>query len=340
MRELIMRYALAVAAVLCGFAHAAGYQLLTCAAGGGYRVWLCDTAGQAPAAPIPFLGSGDYTSGGFGDMAIGPDGNLYVCSSLSGAVLRFNAHTGQFIDKFVTSGPPRGQSLSPTSISFGPDGSLYVGIAQGSIYRYNSRTGGYLGYVTPLFADRSLSIDSMEFGPDGRLYVSNGAALGAIDTSTNQSTVLASFDVDGQSSAASLGDFTFGPDGNIYAPIATITNRLAFGTTEARIEVRKLDPVHGDDLGLFCKSGETFNWTRTKPFQYGSAKFGPDGDFYVGYPATYLATRQQQIIRYDGLSGAFKDVAVAERGGYILFIPEPVTVLMLAAGFCLVQKRR
>ena len=55
------------------------------------------------------------------DMAYGPDGNLYVASAGSNAILRYDGVTGTFIS--VASG---GGIEFPFGITFGPDGNLYV----------------------------------------------------------------------------------------------------------------------------------------------------------------------------------------------------------------------
>lgn len=54
-----------------------------------------------------------------GGMAIGPDGLLYVASTLGNSILRFNVTTGGFVDTFVSStagGQPRYIAFTPTPI--------------------------------------------------------------------------------------------------------------------------------------------------------------------------------------------------------------------------------
>lgn len=67
------------------------------------------------------------------EIVFGPDGNLYVSSSVNNKVLRFNGTTGAFLNDFATSG-----LNFPRGLLFGPDGNLFVVSANtGSVVRYN-----------------------------------------------------------------------------------------------------------------------------------------------------------------------------------------------------------
>ncbi len=58
------------------------------------------------------------------DIILGPDGNLYVSSTSTDSVLRYNSETGELLDEFVA--PESGGLNGPESLAFGPDGNLYV----------------------------------------------------------------------------------------------------------------------------------------------------------------------------------------------------------------------
>ncbi len=66
-------------------------------------------------------------------MTFGPDGNLYVSSSGTGEVKRYDGMTGTFLDNFVPEVPlfTPGRLFQPIGLAFGPDGNLYV-VSQGA----------------------------------------------------------------------------------------------------------------------------------------------------------------------------------------------------------------
>jgi outer membrane protein assembly factor BamB len=76
-------------------------------------------------------------------MTIGPDGNLYLSSSNTDSVLRYDIETGAFIDTFVAAGS--GGLDEPARVVFGPDGNLYV-VSNGteSVLRYDGATGEFI----------------------------------------------------------------------------------------------------------------------------------------------------------------------------------------------------
>jgi|GEM_PF-6277726 len=55
-------------------------------------------------------------------LAFGPDGNLFVASRETDAVLRYDGQTGLLMDEFANGGGLR----QPSDIVFGPSGALFV----------------------------------------------------------------------------------------------------------------------------------------------------------------------------------------------------------------------
>jgi len=153
------------------------------------------------------------------DVVIGPDGNIYATGYESDNIVRFDGATGAFIDEFVT-------MTQPVSLAFGPDGNLYVASDLGHIKRFDGSTGAEIDdFLTLVYTS-----EEMTFGPDGNLYVGaytankiyrydgvTGAALDGgsafIDPTTTGTT---------DDDIATVEQFVFGPDGNIY--VASMTN--------------------------------------------------------------------------------------------------------------------
>src|SRR5260221_6959152 len=70
-------------------------------------------------------------------------GILYVVSTGTNQILRYNDSTGAFIDAFVSSGI--GGLNTPQDSIFGPDGNLYVAsLATNQVLRYNGSTGAFI----------------------------------------------------------------------------------------------------------------------------------------------------------------------------------------------------
>lgn len=105
-------------------------------------------------------------------FAFGADGNLYFSRpgpGFTGSIERVNAITGAPAGTFV---PASGELFSPSEMTFGPDGHLYV--ANGNnVRRYDGTTGTSLGaFVTPGSGGLT-SATALQFLPDGSLLVSN-----------------------------------------------------------------------------------------------------------------------------------------------------------------------
>jgi hypothetical protein len=89
----------------------------------------------------------------WGELAFGPDGNLYVSNYGGSDVLRIDAATGNSLGEFVPAGDHG--LINAHGLAFGPDGNLYV-VSQGnnSVYRYNGLTGAFIDvFVPPVHLD-------------------------------------------------------------------------------------------------------------------------------------------------------------------------------------------
>ena len=107
----------------------------------------------------------------FTDIAFSLNRQLYVADFDKG-VLRYNPNTGRFMGVVAPVGS-KGFS-SPTALTLGPDGYLYVASRDRSaVYRLDGRNGRSLGiFVQPRSGGLSAPM-GLAFGPDGNLYVTS-----------------------------------------------------------------------------------------------------------------------------------------------------------------------
>jgi glucose/arabinose dehydrogenase len=103
---------------------------------------------------------------------------VYVASSGSNQVLKYNAQTGAFVGVAASAGV-----VQPNNVQFGPDGLMYV-LSSGNnrILRFNS-SGTYIDDYVPAGSGGMVFPLRLAFGSDGDLYVS---ALGTSQSPVSQ----------------------------------------------------------------------------------------------------------------------------------------------------------
>ncbi len=146
------------------------------------RVTVLPTAGGTPR----FIGAGSLTPGDGEfhtpvDLALAPDGTLYVVdASTTHRVQRFSA-TGEFIESFGGPGDAPGKFLFPSGIAVDGSGLVYVADAGNERVQVLEPSGSFLTSIAPALGQpgsfRFGFPGAVAFDGSGRLYVANGAAV-------------------------------------------------------------------------------------------------------------------------------------------------------------------
>lgn len=212
----------------------------------------------------------------------------------NGRVLRYNEHTGQYIDTFV--GLNNGGLDLPHGLTYGPDGNLYVASANNnSVLRYNGTNGAFidafvtnrsggLGYsVWVEFRGSSLYVSSQLGNEVLRYNATNGAFLGPFVSTNNNGGI------NGPSG------MTWGPDGHLY-----VAGRFSSN-------VMKYDGTNGAFIKTFVTNGIG---GLAQPF---GCHFGPDGNLYV------VSGNNNKVARFNGTNGNYLGDFVTNSSGGLSF---------------------
>ncbi|MCS7469113.1 GEVED domain-containing protein [Stieleria sp. ICT_E10.1] len=220
---------------------------------------------------------------------IRPDGYLYLNSEVPAEILRYDADTGVFIDRFATM--PNSEQATFRDFNFGPDGDLYVIDRKPGyrVLRFDGTSGAYRGEFV---ASRSGGLDSPKtfvFDSDGNLYVaSHGDKVLKYQGpfGTEPGAFLGEF-VSGSGRPDTPDNLTFGPNGDLFVGYSNTVDRYN-GTT-------------GASLGTFVQPG---SGGLNRLFQ-GGLIFGPDrnGDAQTDLYVTSGST--DEVLVYDGSDGSY-----------------------------------
>ncbi|QDV52403.1 GEVED domain-containing protein [Gimesia fumaroli] len=265
----------------------------------------------APAPDNPFVDAG---AGGIvvpNGMAFGPDGDLYVASSGTGQILRYDGLTGTpstigggiFID---TGGAAN--LKEPRFITFGPDGNLYVadtGFTRDRILQFNGSTGAYMGEFVSRNEGGMGKPYGMVFDSAGNLYVA----------SFNTNEIL-KFDSNGD--VVPGGPFIAAGTGGLFSPRGLTIKTEGTGLDQkeylyvANGATQSILRFDLSDVSIF----EEFTFGTTIQQPYGLA-FGPDDNLYV------VDTDLGKVLKFAGPFGTTTPETITETALIVAQVGNP-----------------
>jgi hypothetical protein len=250
-----------------------------------------------------------FVSPGSGGLSVarssvfGPDGNLYVASTDTNAILRYDGTTGEFKDAFVPSGSgglngPADLVFSPPDATFS-DGCLYVSSnGGGQVLRDDAVSGAFIDVVASGL-NKPLGVT---LGNDGSLYIAdqfNNQILRESSVALHSSPPPAptTFVPPGSGGLTRARKAVFGPDGNMYVASASTDQVLRYdGQTGVFIDVFATLPPNSSEGPMWLQ-------------------FGSDGYLYTTQE-TPNSTTSRSIVRLNAASGEFVDSYVLGRDGW------------------------
>jgi DNA-binding beta-propeller fold protein YncE len=274
-------------------------------------------------------------SGGWGTptgIAVGSNGDVYVADSTNNVVDQFNG-SGSFLGTFIGTG-----LVSPSGLTFGPDGNLYVanfGPGNDSyISRFNSSGNPVDG--SPFVPSSTGLFDpgAIAFGTDGNLYITDSSydALDKVIGSTGAFSTLVPAGCPSTPFSNPQG-LAVGPGGNLYVSDA------GFGCDGGAFGVYEYTTA-GSLLGTFIAPN-----VLSTPVDLA---FGPDGNLYV------TDSNDARVALFNGTTGAELPDFVASNGSAgplidptflafspdIVATPEPASVGLMGLGLAGLLLRR
>ncbi len=265
------------------------------------------------------------------DVAVGPDGTLYVADRASGKVRRVGA------DGIITTvagngrlpfsgddGPATGAGMEPVGIAVGPEGNLYIADRANSRIRLVDSDGivttfagsssyGFTGDDGPATDARLSGPTKVALGPDGSLFIldSSNARVRKVSPQGIITTVAGdgSYGNTGDGAAATsakLGSPTgiaVSPDGSLYIADSG-NNRVRLVGSDGLI-------VAVAGTGVFGLGGDNALALQAKLAGPSAIAFAPDGSFYVADRINHRIRRVRS-----GLPGSSaSDLLIPSRDG-------------------------
>ena len=272
------------------------------------------------------------------DLAFGPDGDLYVASTLSQSVIRFDGDDGSFVEEFITTNMDQGGLFfAPTALQFAPlppapvppgfYPDLFVSSSapgfEDRVLRFEGDTGNLITALLPPPGESFDGARGMAFDSSRNLYVSNknDDQVFRLVEPSNTFTVF----IDDTAAEGLDGPNYLAFDSSDFLYVSNFSRVRRYdpsGNLIATSDIRVNSPQGiligpGDDL--FIASRQTnqvfrFDFETNDFINTPLSKSGMDFPYDIQFgPGDYLwvsSEPQRGILRFDQDTGEFIDVYV------------------------------
>jgi|GEM_PF-1188400 len=185
--------------------------------GADHRVVEFDRAGSTIGDFVPAsLGGLTHPTG----ITLGANGNVFVSSSGTDAVLEYDVVSGAFVGSFVAAGA--GGLEAPFGLEFGLNGNLFVtsGHTHGQVLEFDGSTGAFIRILVADADSGGLTEPrGMAFKPDGNLLVASFATRSVLEYDGATGNLIRKFNNAGTDVAVTTAGpwgVRIGPDGQVY----------------------------------------------------------------------------------------------------------------------------
>ena len=214
-RSFVITLVLQLLAPLAAYGLPASSNQYYAALDSSYGVLKVDPVTGATLGPL-------FASPGANDIALGPDGLLYVSNSSQAVIHAVDPANGTLVHTIgFPIHPVYAFQAKPMLMTFGPDGRLYVSVNEvpffGSVYVVEPTAAmATEAFNTTPFAALPLGLD---FGPDGDLYVSSwggGNFPHRVDRLDGASGALVGMVASHEDNLGNVNAVVFASDGTFY----------------------------------------------------------------------------------------------------------------------------
>ncbi len=245
------------------------------------------------------------------DLALDGAGSLFVANYIYGEVERFDVYSGDYLGAVGNFAPG---DYHPLGLAMGPDGGLYFGDNNVSIFRIDLSANTTAAVYSPASAAGT----DLVFLPDGRLLTNDGASKVLFDGTAGPGNVFAT-------GFGTPWGMVLGPDGQLYVVDRSV------GDKSVRV--------------VGASGGTAVPFTSVNSLSDGRfLAFDNSGNLWV------TDSGANRVKEFDGATGALVTSFISLNGFGIAIapdqsdVPEPGTAgdvaLAVAAGFFAPRKRR